>query len=104
MDGKAYMEPDSWQVLLDEYGYNLINLRDKRYDAVIHLVTAADGAEEFYNLDNNLARYEVNGILLYLWFQPLACYSRANRRQGTSIKESETLGLDIHSLCNPYCK
>jgi hypothetical protein len=30
-----------------------------RYDAVIHLVTAADGAEEYYNLGNR-ARYEVN--------------------------------------------
>jgi len=33
-------------------------LRDFRYDAVIHLVTAAHGAEEFYGYDNK-ARYEV---------------------------------------------
>jgi len=33
-------------------------LRDKRYDAVIHLVTAADGAEKYYTLANNQARYE----------------------------------------------
>jgi len=58
MDGKAYISPEGWQVLLDENGYNLVNLRDKRYDAVIHLVTAADGAEEFYSLENNVARYE----------------------------------------------
>ena len=32
-------------------------LRDRRYDAVIHMVTAADGAVEFYNLDNP-SRYE----------------------------------------------
>jgi hypothetical protein len=36
---------------------NTIILRDRRYDAVIHLVTAADGAHEFYNLDNP-SRYE----------------------------------------------
>jgi len=59
MDGKAYIDPNGWQVLLDENGYNLVNLRDKRYDAVIHLVTAADGATEFYTLANNAARYEV---------------------------------------------
>jgi len=29
-----------------------------RYDAVIHLVTAADGAPEHYNLENNPARFE----------------------------------------------
>jgi hypothetical protein len=28
--------------------WNVVNLRDRRYDAIIHLVTAADGAEEFY--------------------------------------------------------
>lgn len=32
-------------------------LRDRRYDAVIHLVTAAEGASQFYNLDNP-SRYE----------------------------------------------
>ena len=29
------------------------HIRDNRYDAVIHMVTAADGAESFYN--NNLS-------------------------------------------------
>ncbi len=33
-------------------------LRDTRYDAVIHLVTVANGAEEFYTSENNVARYE----------------------------------------------
>ena len=33
------------------------NLIEKRYDAVVHMVTAAEGAEEFYNLSNE-ARYE----------------------------------------------
>jgi hypothetical protein len=36
---------------------NTVILRDRRYDAVIHMVTAADGASEFYNLDNP-SRYE----------------------------------------------
>lgn len=36
---------------------NLVSLRDNRYDAVLHLVTAADGAEAFYGTDN-VARYE----------------------------------------------
>lgn len=30
----------------------------KRYDAVVHMVTAADGAEPFYTLDNNAVRTE----------------------------------------------
>ena len=39
-------------------GWNEIYLRDQRYDAVIHMVTAADGAEKFYGLESNEARYE----------------------------------------------
>ena len=27
-------------------------MRDRRYEAVLHLVTAADGAEKFYNFEN----------------------------------------------------
>ena len=33
-------------------------LRDGRYDQVILLTTAADGAERFYTLENNEARHE----------------------------------------------
>ena len=35
-----------------------VNLRENRYNAVLHLVTAADGAEEFYSKANNAARFE----------------------------------------------
>ena len=44
--------------LLDETGWSTIHLRDKRYEAVIHMVTSADGAESFYTDANNEARYE----------------------------------------------
>lgn len=33
-------------------------LKDNRYEGIIHLVTAAEGAEEFYELSSNDARYE----------------------------------------------
>jgi hypothetical protein len=33
-------------------------LRDGRYEAILHLCTAADGAEKFYSSLNNEARYE----------------------------------------------
>lgn len=33
-------------------------LKDNRYEGVIHLVTAADGAEEFFDLASNEARYD----------------------------------------------
>jgi hypothetical protein len=45
-------------------------LRDFRYDAIIHLTTAALGAEKFYSLENE-ARYEVRiywGLLIWLGY------------------------------------
>lgn len=58
LDNRAYCPPESWNALMDENGWNTVDLRDKRYDAVVHLVTAADGAEQYYTLENNTARYE----------------------------------------------
>lgn len=58
MDGMAYTDENVWQTLLDETGWSTIHLRDKRYEAVIHMVTSADGAEAFYTDANNEARYE----------------------------------------------
>lgn len=52
LDNRAYCDPKVWNALLEELGMNMVQLRDKRYDAVVHLVTAADGAEKFYNLAN----------------------------------------------------
>lgn len=45
MDGAAFNDHNVWQAVLDEAGLNTMQLRDKRYEAVIHLVTCADGAE-----------------------------------------------------------
>ena len=58
MDGMAYTDDNVWQALLDETGWSTIQLRERRYEAVIHMVTAADGAVNFYSDVNNEARYE----------------------------------------------
>ena len=58
MDPSAYMERDKWLEMLKELELDETELRDHRYDCVIHLVSAAKGAESFYTLDNNLARSE----------------------------------------------
>src|SRR5215213_1055411 len=58
MDGKAYVDESLWHDLLRRTGHDEGRLRDGRYDAVFHLVTAADGAEKYYGNDNNPGRYE----------------------------------------------
>jgi hypothetical protein len=44
---------------MDDLGVSTVQIRDNRYDAVIHMVTAADGAENFYMTQSlGEARYE----------------------------------------------
>lgn len=58
MDISAYMEPAMWDTITREVGTSTAALRDQRYDAVLHLVSAADGAEQFYTTSNNAQRLE----------------------------------------------
>ena len=58
MDGSAYCRPQDWESMLNEFKTNVQQIRDDRYNAVIHLVTAADGASEFFGGESNEARYE----------------------------------------------
>ena len=48
MDGSAYMSEGQWEALLAQTGWAVTGLCEGRYDGVIHLVTAADGAEGYY--------------------------------------------------------
>lgn len=52
------MSRDAWDKVQRENGWNSVELRDNRYNQVIHLVTSADGAEEYYNMENNPTRTE----------------------------------------------
>jgi thymidylate kinase len=57
LDLLAYIKPKEFFELIDEIRLDEEDLLEQ-YDLVIHLVTAADGAEEAYTLENNLARRE----------------------------------------------
>ena len=58
MDISAYMKPEMWQDITQAVGTDTQRLRDDRYDAVLHLVSAADGAERYYTTANNRERTE----------------------------------------------
>lgn len=45
LDGSAYVDKENWQALLDDMGVSTPVLREHRYDGIVHMVTAADGAE-----------------------------------------------------------
>jgi len=59
MDPVAYLSGNDWEVLKAKNpAWNEVDLRDNRYDQIIHMVTAANGAEQFYSLENNVTRTE----------------------------------------------
>lgn len=57
MDISAYMKPAMWQDITSALSTDSERLR-ARYDAVLHLVSAADGAEQFYTTATNAERTE----------------------------------------------
>ena len=57
MDISAYIAPEMWDDITSKCGTSTNQLRE-RYDAVLHLVSAADGAEQYYTLATNANRYE----------------------------------------------
>lgn len=57
MDISAYMDAETWDIITSGVGTSTEELL-KRYDAVLHLVSAADGAEQFYTTANNAQRLE----------------------------------------------
>ena len=57
MDNKAYLSEQDFTSLLTYIGMTEEELY-KEYAAVFHLVTAADGAEQFYTTANNSSRIE----------------------------------------------
>ena len=57
MDISIFLSADFWNRIISEQGYSNTQLRE-RYDAVLHLVSAADGAEQYYTTANNAQRLE----------------------------------------------
>ena len=57
MDISAYIQPEEWEEITKMAGTDPDALRG-RYDAVLHLVSAADGAEQYYTTATNATRYE----------------------------------------------
>jgi predicted ATPase len=84
MDVPAYLkggrEGNQWKSVLEANGFSedeLIN----RYDMVLHLVTAADGAEKFYTTENNAARIETPDEARALDRKMEGCWKGSNFRK-----------------------
>lgn len=53
IDGKAFMDEDLWHIMLTELNLHEKDLYDSRYDMVIHMTTAADGAIKYFQYETN---------------------------------------------------
>ena len=58
LDNFAFNSAEQNAQFMSQHNVKAEQIRDSRYDCVIHLVTSADGAEQFYTLANNKARTE----------------------------------------------
>ena len=58
LDGAAFCTAEEWGEATKLAGLRPAQVRDINYDLIIHMVTAAEGAEKSYSLANNRARRE----------------------------------------------
>ena len=65
LDPTAYCSYDNKKKIFKNPDMQKAGLME-RYDLVLHLVTAADGAEKFYTLENNEARTETPEVAIML--------------------------------------
>uniref|UniRef100_A0A914PBI2 NadR/Ttd14 AAA domain-containing protein n=1 Tax=Panagrolaimus davidi TaxID=227884 RepID=A0A914PBI2_9BILA len=61
MDPSAYLDAEGWDKIMRDCNLTSFELRENRYNQVVHMVTAADGAEHYYTTLNNSTRLESIG-------------------------------------------
>ncbi|CAL8084431.1 unnamed protein product [Orchesella dallaii] len=62
MDASAFIKRSYWEDILARNNLNEVDIRDTRYNQIIHMVSAANGAEPFYTTEDHICRTE--GIAL----------------------------------------
>ncbi|XP_026461474.1 TRPL translocation defect protein 14 [Ctenocephalides felis] len=58
MDASAFISRDKWEQMMLANEWNSVELRDNRYNQIIHMVSAAKGAEQFYSTEEHVCRSE----------------------------------------------
>lgn len=58
MDASAFISKEKWEAMLSANNWNSVELRDNRYNHIVHMVSAANGAEDFYSTEDHACRSE----------------------------------------------
>ncbi len=106
VDGRAYTGGNIFDWILADEGLNLGALHHL-YDGVIHLITAADGAERFFSCDNNDARSEditgsrqLDKNIQEAWTGHEYLHIIPNRIESTAISFDEKIQRAIQAICS----
>ena len=57
---------EDWERMRKDNEWNEVDLRDNRYNQIIHMVSAASGAEDFYTCHGHKTRSEDLGLARHL--------------------------------------
>ncbi|CAG0890965.1 unnamed protein product [Darwinula stevensoni] len=58
MDASAFISLEKWEKIMQRNRLNAVDLRDSRYNHIVHMVSAAYGAEQFYSIEDHSCRSE----------------------------------------------
>lgn len=58
MDASAFVSKEKWERMMKSNSWNPVELRDNRYNHIVHMVSAANGAEAFYSTEDHACRSE----------------------------------------------
>ncbi|KAJ8725455.1 hypothetical protein PYW08_003638 [Mythimna loreyi] len=58
MDASAFISREKWEAMLSSNNWNCVELRDNRYNHIVHMLSAANGAEDFYSTEDHACRSE----------------------------------------------
>jgi len=58
MDASAFVAKKDWEEMMFRNQMDEVDIRDNRYNQVVHMVTAATGAEEYYTVEHHATRLE----------------------------------------------
>lgn len=63
MDASAYIETEKWEEMKVANKWNEIDVRDNRYNHIIHMVSAANGADKFYSTEVSIKNRRLSNKL-----------------------------------------
>jgi len=58
MDASAFIDKENWEKILNKLNLEEIEISDNRYNHIVHMQSAAIGAEKFYTVEDHAARFE----------------------------------------------